>query len=686
MPARRVSAWLAVAVLLSACTGRPMAPAPVLPAEDTALQQSGPTVSPVPPAQSSPPAQSAPPRTLPEVLVQPARGALERIIFQAGDVVSAHGMYFLNAETGTGEGWIYPGNRYYWGTYVSENNRFFALYAGEDGYLVDRRTGTVSRWDPAQVRLLLADMSGFMFAEVAPRNGNAAETGRYVWTGPDFQPRHVFTLGADGTRGPSPLLSPDRKRLALFRRGAGDRHHLALFDLDSGSMLKVDTPTADHVSAAYLRRYGEGFQVELTVMENDPLRERLRRQNIVRRFSWTGESLRDLSIPGAHVLFSPDGKWVAWEEWPAGNLVPATTIADSAILQPHLQALGTTPCFQVMAGGGTRWLADSSGLVVDTSAGYRLLTIGGELEERAAFAGLNWKDEPQPAPDHPDRFAIGRLAIVDGTGSQRLGVILEGHVTPTSLPPWGDSGAELRFALPPPGRGGACSEGARPSIPTKVLLPAQSLPEFPLMVRSGGRCLQLRDRPHTSANELACLPDGTLLAEKQLRSDSPTIQWSDSWWLSVKTREGEIGWVSLAGEQVIWAEDASAQELAVLGGLETAHFYCLRCGIDRRLSYTTASDHAELQRIVTALHAMEWLEDPGLTALPISTMGWRKTLTLQYAEGSQKTVELAYRCSPPGSVQCEGEHGVVIGNGRSARSAELARYITNGSAAEGPGR
>ena len=541
MAATRSAAALAVALLLAACSGGAAPPAPAPP-------------SPPPPPPPSPPAATAEPagaRPVPEALAEPAPGVLRQVAFAAGDVIGAAGIYFLNVATGTGEGWIYPGGSAYWGNYVSDDNRFVIAYAGEDGYLIDRHGGAVRRWDPTHIRPLLADAGGFLFAEVKVerQGGNRVETGRYIWAGPDLKPLVTFTLDGGGASGFPPLLSPDGRRLALL---SSDRKQVALVDLGTGELQRLDAPPAGHIGAAALRRYGEGFQVELLAWEGEPTGAPLAWHYAVRRFSWRGEPLRDLRIPGNYVFFSPDGKWVAWEQWPAGDLAPVTVVADAGSLQPRLQALGATPCFQMAASGGTRWLGDSSGLVVATAAGYRLLTLDGKLQDRPAFAGLIWKGEPQPAPDHPDRFAIGRLAVVNGAGTQRLGVTLQNFVTPTSLSPWGATSAELRFAVPPPARGGACGE--RPPMPAQVLLPARQLPAFPLVVRSTGVCLDLRDRPHGTGNALACLPGGTRLAALRLRSDISSITWLDqSWWLSVTTEKGETGWVSLAGGQVDWA-------------------------------------------------------------------------------------------------------------------------------------
>lgn len=553
MPAVRWVTGLGMALVLTACSGSAPPPAAAPAAGEPARQGSA---APAPGAAaavqpaSSRVVQPAGSPAVPEVLARPATQPLQRVPFKAGDEVSAAGIYFLNTVTGSGEAWLYPGVNHAWIHAVSDDNRFVILTAAGDGYVIDRQSSAVWRWDPERVRPLLADARGFLFAEVGRRDSQTVQTGRFFWSGPDFKPRHVLTLDLDGARGTAALLSPDGRHLALLRWG--DHQQVAWLDLDSGDFRQLDAPPLTHAAAAAIRRFGEGFQVEFLVHRGDPGHGPPRWHSVVRRFNWRGEPLRDLEIPGNFVFFSPDGKWVAWEEWIAGGLVPATLIADADTLLPRLQAPGTTPCFQMTASGGTRWLADSSGLVVDTAAGYRLLTLDGQLREPPAFAGLTWKGEPQPAPDHPDRFAIGRLASVNRAGTQRLGVTLQGHITPAGLPPWGATSAELRFSLPPPARDGACGE--RPPMPARVLLPARTLPAFPLAVRKAGSCVELRDRPHGSGRVLACLPDGSRLAAVRVRSDIPALTWVDQgWWLSVETETGQSGWVSLKGEPVGWA-------------------------------------------------------------------------------------------------------------------------------------
>lgn len=507
---RRVAAVIAVIMLLAGCSkpepppSTPSSPEPVIAPE-------------TPP--SPPPAAEI--RPVPAVLAEPGPDALRRVSLANGDVVQSDGFYFLNSTSGTGEAWLFPADSPYWGTAVSDDNRFLTITGDGHGYVVDRKSNLVWRWDPKQVQLLLTSEQGFLFQE--------AGNGRYIWTGPDFRPRHTFALTATGWAR-SPLLSPDGRRLALYRG------ELALIDLESGKVQQVKVPVGDSATAVGLEPFGGQIQLEVWPRWPD-------RETKVLRYNWAGELTTTMNLPGQYSFFSPDGKWVAWEEWPLGDLGPATVIADTATLKPRVQAFGTTPCFQMAGSGGTRWLADGSGLVVDSNQSYRVLTLDGQLQERKAFAGLIWKNEPQPAPDLNDRFALGRLAVSDGGGAKQLGVTLEGYVTPGSLEPWGASSSELRFVLPPPAKGGACTE-MRPPLPTRVLKQGESMPEYPLIVE--GSCL---DMPGG-----ACLPAGTRLKPARPRDDIPGVDWRDqTWLLYVKTESGRAGWVSLAGGQVKWS-------------------------------------------------------------------------------------------------------------------------------------
>lgn len=428
------------------------------------------------PAEEQPVVPAAGSSTIPtEPLAALAPGVLQPVRFHAGAVISQEGVYFLDVTTGQGEGWISAGEPRAMGTSMSDDNRFVILQSREDGYLVDRNGDHVWRWDPQRVRLILADAQGFLFAEVGTEemHGILLGTGRLFWTGPDMKARQVFDLGEGALWYSSALLSPDGGQLAvLYRKTVVSPSDVSLFDLKSGVGRRLDTPLGD-IATDSLKNHGQLLQRNLVIrsVAADPPTW----THKIVRYTWQGELSEEIELPGEHPFFSPDGRWVSWVEWPVGDLAPVTVVAEASSLKPHLQAPGTTTCFQAVGGSGNRWLADSSGLVVSTAGGYRLLTLEGDLHEPPAFAGLDWKTEPQPAPDHPDRFALGRLEVSNGVGTGRQGVTLNGFVTPYATPPWGVNSLELRFVLPPPGKGGACKE--LPPVEARVILPAQPFPK-----------------------------------------------------------------------------------------------------------------------------------------------------------------------------------------------------------------
>lgn len=529
--ARTAALLLPLSLLLTACAGGPAAPEP-------------------PPAAAAP-AQPAPPPPLQTPAPSPGAVVPKRIAFASGDPLSAPGVYFLDTSTGAGEGWVLPDESQPWVALVSEENRFVAGKAGETGFLIDRRDGTVHQWDPKQVRPRLMTEQGVLLAEVRvdPQTSLALETGRFTWAGPDLTPKLEFSLTA-GFDSSTALLSPDGRQVAIHRRSRPE-HEIVLVDLTTGRTERLDAPTAPYVATAGLKRHGDGFLVELLASESEPSRGIPDWHQVVGRYDWEGKVLQELRIPGSYTFLSPDGRWVAWEEHPAGDLAPVTVVADAASLEPRLQVLGATTCFDTSGGGGTRWLADSSGLVLNTSEGYRLLRLDGALQEPPAFRGQTWTGEPQPAPDHPDRFALGRVAVSNGAATESLSIQLEGWVTPGMLDPWGATSQEMRLILPPPAKGGACRE--YPWMVTRVRTPAAPLPAYPLVVGTPGTCLTLRDRGHSSGAELGCLPDGTPLAAVRPRSDTPSASWNDgTWWLSITTEQGQTGWVPLEGA-VTWA-------------------------------------------------------------------------------------------------------------------------------------
>jgi hypothetical protein len=537
---KRITCLVALALLLTACSPDAAPPVPVraIPMEPRPAVAT-PTDLPV-----QPPTVPGVDRAVPEVLARPAaEGGPRRVPFAGGDTVSQVGTYFLNVETGLGEAWVPPGGESgWWGAEISDDNRFIRMQGEKAGYVIDRAAGAVWQWDVETARPVLLTDRGFLFAEVERKDLNRHDTGRLFWTGLDFKPIRTFSLEQQQAVFRA-LLSPDGQLVALLLRR--DKPSVLLLDLGSESTQVLGVPGADQwVGSTNLQSTDGGFEVSAWVSEGNRSTDMPKWHERLRRYNWQGEVLTELHIPGNYPFFSPDGKWVAWQEQDRlGGLAPVTVVADAATLQPHLTVLGASTCFASVGSGGTRWLADSSGIVLSNpSDQYQLLTLDGMLTTPPVFSGLTWKGEPQPAPDRADRFAFGRLQVLDG--SRRIGVALEGFVTAQSGNAWGPDSAELRFALPPKPAGGACDE--LPPMPQLVLRAGEPVPEFPLVVETG-ECLPL-------AGAGACLPRGTRLKPVPALDGGPGLGWVDSRWrLFVRTESGQTGWIDLSGSPLGWA-------------------------------------------------------------------------------------------------------------------------------------
>lgn len=545
----RVRRWhiaaLLLVALLSACSGGPGSPAGEPGAEP--VGQGG--------SAGTGPAVELPP--VPDALAERVTDGLVRIEFTAGDVIDRPGIYLLDTATGRGEGWLplQEDDWTYFSGQVTDDNRFLigTTYQEDHGYIVDRETGAMWRWDASRYRLLLAGEQGFLFAELAEDpDGVRDETGRVIWTGPDLRARHAFVLADPAAAEKdryvrSTVLSPDGRRAAVL--------------LPRGKVIRLDLETgaADTIADLGFRsddwpgmtRVGDHLQVTLTRAVGSSLRVEWERRLI--RMDWDGNLIRDMEPPGDPLTFSPDGRWMTWVEWPVDELAPVTVVADAGTMEPRLRAFGVTTCFPAVGTAGTRWLSDSSGLVVDSSDGYRLLTPDGELRVVPAFSGQDWRGEPQPAPDDPDRFALGRIAVSDGAGTRQMGVTLEGFVTPYGhLDPWGRDSTVMRFVLPPKPGHGMCEEV--PPMEAAVQMPAGPIPEFPLVVDGVEACLPLIPREFGTGE--ACLPNGTRLAPYRPRPERSAVSWyADAWHLWVRTADGQIGEVSLEGSPLRWALD-----------------------------------------------------------------------------------------------------------------------------------
>lgn len=532
MKMRTYSIAVILLCVLTACSSAPMATG----GEQQAL----------PEFQAERAADALPP--LPDVLAEPVTDGLVRVEFASGDVIHQPGIYFLNTETGRGEGWVpaQPTGVDYFYARVADDNRFIiASCTPEYDCIFDREAGTFWRWS-APFAVYLADERGVLFGEQVSEPKQPWRTlGRLIWAGPDMRPLYTFRLHDGEYALRDSFLSPDGQYLALL----SDEGALVRFDLATGNLKTLATfELATGVRQTMALVEGLIQVTTRTSKDGGPPPHWYER---VTRYDWDGSVIKDIALPGTRATFSPDGQWITWEEWPQDGLAPMTVVGDAKTLEPRLQALGATTCFAMLdSSGGSRWLSDSSGLVVDSGDGYRLLTLDGELRRLPAFEGLDWRFEPVPAPDNPDLFALGRIAVSDGAGTKQLGITLDGFVTPFGDDPWGPDSTEMRFRVPPKPGGGACVEEL-PVAPA-VRMSGDPLHEFPLVVDGVDGCLPLN--PGEFGTEPACLPNGTRVTAYRPKPDRSAHYWEDGvQYLWVKTEHGQIGEISLAGRPLRWA-------------------------------------------------------------------------------------------------------------------------------------
>ena len=547
---RRIVTLGLIVLLVSGCAAQPAAPqAPAAPAATpTPAPTATPTQAPREPAAGPRPntpsgLKPEPAGGLKELIAQAPAGTLRRLQFTPGQPIGHDGAYFLNVQTSAVEGWL-PGaavqNGYL--DFISDDNRWVSGGSQSNGYLADRQTGTVYQWDLTAARLVAARSDLLLMM-----------TGSRFWVVGDGLRR--FTP-VDVTPVPVPAadIAPDGSALVLLTD-----QKLYLVQTTSGqarALEQIDPPaTATNSGVALSRgRQGQEVIVSLTYTTADGGGGAR-----IRRYSWQGQVLDERTAPGA-ALFAPAGKAVAWKESILG--LASALIVGTPDLQPRLRLRGQFTCS--VPNQGPFWLADSSGLVVSTTRGPRLLKLDGTLETTAAVGAHNAFPIPVPAPDRINLYAVG-ATVVDGSGKKLAAAVSSG---PNGWPavlrgtPWGARSDELRFILLSLGKGVSCD----PSI----FAPSVDRAPFPrvtgLSVKvAAGDCVNLRQAFTREAPVVSCLPDGTRLTpatgpginnkgELRLWPNPAPQSMGGEWWWYARTPQGQSGWVYLSDEYLTWTD------------------------------------------------------------------------------------------------------------------------------------
>jgi hypothetical protein len=266
------------------------------------------------------------------------------------------------------------------------------------------------------------------------------------------------------------------------------------------------------------------------------------------------------------VRVSPDGRWIAWQATLQGSIPfysfwPAVVVADLSTGQEAFRVVRSS--IREFAAQDA-WLADSSGLILETPEGSALLRVGGS----GSLTALPF--ESAPAPAHHDPGLVlhhGRLVRLDGTPVGPLSASGEWQMSdPLDGANLSPSGREARLIkVMPPGRDGQLYVLRKGDLPS--LLQRQPFSDnLRVRVSAGGDGLNLRQAPSTDASILATLPDDAPASVTLAGVEAVGVETSsvpdrlgageyDSrkvpWWIHIQADAGQSGWVR--AEFLTWA-------------------------------------------------------------------------------------------------------------------------------------
>ena len=422
-----------------------------------------PTLTPVPPPLS---------------VLQPATGVFRELSLEPGAPLTAeHGIFFLRTrgeEAGRVTGWQLadPGNGDAPVYRASTGGRFVAA----EGALYDRVSGKSWVWPEDELRLIGFSNEATLFERLdAEHEVLAAKRGRYVLTDETLEERAVFEL--PGTLLPSapPTFQPGGRRVFLALEQP--QQYPALFMLDRATgrgsgvfgpqrqaalqrvLFHATTPASD----------GDSFLIPFSYW---PTRPPLTMgygifATFVARLGWTGDHRGVTRVRVDRAFVSPDGSLAAGERVLAiPGSEPIAFEETSTVLV--IDGENGQTRFRIRSArlnygdelGGARWLADSSGLVVQTriggKVGYSLVSADGSRLEPLPDppgAAQKWFEHADvrgaaPSPDDPSLIAFGRTSVYDRASGSWLGMDPT-EAAPAHEGPWGGTGSEEAvLALP----------------------------------------------------------------------------------------------------------------------------------------------------------------------------------------------------------------------------------------------
>jgi len=422
-----------------------------------------PTLTPVPP---------------PLATLQPATGVFRELRFEPGQRLTAtHGIFFMRTgseEAGAVTGWqlVEPGDAETLAYRVSAGGRFVAA----PGALHDRVSGQSWVWPEEELRLLGFSNEAALFEKVSeePEPGQPKRA-RYVLTDDRLEELAQFDLKGTGLPAAPPFFAPGGRRAFLALQQP--EKHPALFALDgaTGQAVSVLAPQRNEAMqrilfhAAMPADDGESFLMPFSYFPTRPPRTLGYGilATFVARLGWEGDHRDITRVRVDRAFVSPDGSLVAGERvLPVVGQYPERYDKTSTVMVMDGKT-GRNRFFVRSARlhygdelAGPRWLADSSGLVIQSriggKVGYSLVSADGSRMEplpeppgpTREWLGDRDMRGPSPSPDDPSLIAFGRTTLYDRTTGRWLGID-PGDAAPAHEGPWRLIGSdETVLALP----------------------------------------------------------------------------------------------------------------------------------------------------------------------------------------------------------------------------------------------
>lgn len=422
-----------------------------------------PTLTPVPP---------------PLAALRPATGVFRKLALEPGQpLTETHGIFFMRTggeEAGAVAGWqlIEPGDRERLAYRVSAGGRFVSA----PGALHDRSTGQSWVWPEEELRLLGFSNEAVLFEKVGEDTGpRQAKRATYVLADEGLEERAQFELKGTGLLAVPPFFAPGGRRAFLALQQP--QHFPALLALDAatGRAAGVLSPQRQSAlqrilfHAAMPASDGDSFLMPYSYfhLRSPPRLGYGVSTTFVARLGWEGDRQTITRVPVDRAFVSPDGSLVAGE-----RVLP--------IAGRYGEEYEKTSTVMVMDGKrgrlrflirsarlnygdnlwGARWLADSSGLVVQSriggKEGYSLVSADGSqlvaLPEppdpsREWLGGRDMRG-PAPSPDNPSLIAFGRTTVYDRAADRWMNID-PGDAAPAHEGPWRLIGSdETVLALP----------------------------------------------------------------------------------------------------------------------------------------------------------------------------------------------------------------------------------------------